>query len=540
MSIIYPLHPVEILQLIAQQLDSHDLLACILVCKVWSNSFRPVLWHTVVVSSSGPDFFAPQNQPLLRHIRVLDYRAHPHETLLPTLGFAHLTTLKICPLSLRCVLNDPIALWTNTTAVLHTLSQGPLSTLELSHSTATADFWNAAASCRHLRRLVLKYLDIACDVFQPFWRACHNVETLVLDNAVVYTGGSAIHWNHKRFARLKHIVLEGEDSALPESYVSSLPWLLAPYLETIYCSNKKGILPVDLNSLVAEIRDATQAAREGKAFYVGDGEAQEGGGGGELHLASGNNNASSHPKIEHLLKGLVPGQRVREFMCGNMSPPLYAGDLHKIIRNMAALEKFCVRRLGRRPNIRHELAPLQQHVNTLVELDIWGCPLEHATLVGFLEQCPRLQVFVADCINAAWVTRSRPWVCAGLRKFRVQFHVYNGSNMDTWFDKQQEMLLERLAGLPCLERLYVPEYWYRCGLEHLKGLAHVQDVYFGSSIDELQEADARWMVEQWPELKTVRMPAPSVGTDSRMSVDSARVFEDHGVECLTILYGDCP
>ncbi|KAG0096012.1 hypothetical protein BGZ93_005125 [Podila epicladia] len=279
---------------------------------------------------------------------------------------------------------------------------------------------------------------------------------------------------------------------------------------------------------------ATQAARVGEAYYVVVDEPQEEG--DELCLASRDTIASSDPETDRLLKGLISGQRIREFMCGEMSPTLYPGDLHKIIRNMAALEKFCVHQLPRGPkiqNIRHELAALQQHVNTLVELDITGCDLEQATLIGFLEQCARLQVFAANSISihAIGTTQSRPWVCAGLRKFRVHFHVYSGSsqylNMDT-IDKLQEMLLERLAGLLYLEEFYMPGYWYRCGLERLKGLTHVQDVYLGNSIEKLQEADARWIVEQWPELKMIHMPAPSF-SGPLISSDVARVFEDHGV-----------
>lgn len=89
MNIIYPLHPVEILQHIAEHLDSRNLFTCILACKVWSNSFRPELRHTVIASSSGPDFFNPLNQPFLRHIHHLDYHIHQSETRLPTLDFTH-------------------------------------------------------------------------------------------------------------------------------------------------------------------------------------------------------------------------------------------------------------------------------------------------------------------------------------------------------------------------------------------------------------------------------------------------------------------
>lgn len=43
MRLIHPLHLVEIQGLIANHLDTIDLLACVLVCKAWSNSFRRAL-----------------------------------------------------------------------------------------------------------------------------------------------------------------------------------------------------------------------------------------------------------------------------------------------------------------------------------------------------------------------------------------------------------------------------------------------------------------------------------------------------------------
>lgn len=88
---------------------------------------------------------------------------------------------------------------------------------------------------------------------------------------------------------------------------------------------------------------------------------------------------------------------------------------------------------------------------------------------------------------------------------RVDF--YTGKNSAysslTAFDEEQEELLERLAGLPCLERFYVPEYWYRCELhcaeselDRLRRLNRVQDIYFSpTSIDELKDADVEWMLE---------------------------------------------
>lgn len=148
-----PTHP--------QRLNANGLLACMLVCKKWSNSFRLVLWNIVVTSSTGPDFFDPQSQPLLRHILYL-------ETQLPTLGFIHLVSLKICPLKTRGDLKDLNLLWTPIIAIIRTLSTRPISTINLCSDAATVEFWAALASCTRLRTFILKGLTIPPWMFPPF------------------------------------------------------------------------------------------------------------------------------------------------------------------------------------------------------------------------------------------------------------------------------------------------------------------------------------------------------------------------------------
>lgn len=75
------------------------------------------------------------------------------------------------------------------------------------------------------------------------------------------------------------------------------------------------------------------------------------------------------------------------------------------------------------------------------------------------------------------------------------------SRVASWKEREvlaleQELMLQRLAGLPALERLYLVTQ----GLERLKGLRRVRDVWFElESINRLKVADAEWMVEPWPD-----------------------------------------
>lgn len=423
------------------------------------------------------------------------------------------------------------------TAIIHNLAHGPLSTLELCNDSATVEFWEALARCTALHTLILKNLRISGNVFPAFWRASFRFESLFLYNTMVNADDNHApqHWYGARSRRLKHIVLE-QNSVLRQSDLASLPWYCAPYLETERCSSGS-VSRADMQALQLKIWRASIAARKGCVFYgAGTGDQSE-----LLFLDQEDDEhlmgAEPCCDIEQL-RGLIPGRKIREFQC--VLPPLNCEFcLVPIIRNMDALEKFSV---GPLRHARHELAPLQQHVDTLVELDLWHCNLAEATLVRFLEQCPRLQVFVANRIQAEAVVKSRPWVCTGMRQLRVPLQSTPMSQLHSpvpGLDEEHEQLLERLAGLPCLERFYMPKYWYRCGLDRLRGLAHVQDVYFtATSIISLEEVDARWMVEHWPALKTVRMPAHNI--EHNLSLGAGRVFEDHGVECLQLVDGQCP
>jgi len=117
-----------------------------------------------------------------------------------------------------------------------------------------------------------------------------------------------------------------------------------------------------------------------------------------------------------------------------------------------------------------------------VELDLWQCRLTSFATVRFLQECSRSQVLVAKKEDTAVVCQSLPWVCEGLRVFSVQLlSRWSRVDGDVWTQElngEQEMVLGRLAGLPCLEMLFVPDYLYLVGLDHVKGLTWVQEAWF--------------------------------------------------------------
>lgn len=177
------------------------------------------------------------------------------------------------------------------------------------------------------------------------------------------------------------------------------------------------------------------------------------------------------------------------------------------------------------------LAPLEQHVETLVELDVRECNLTSKRLVMFLEQCPRLQVFVADKVDAVVAAKSRLWAYySSMRQLQLEFYLGEPSFLPE-LDEALEHLLEKLGGFARLERFYMPEYWHRYGLGRLQILTKVKDVQFTSaSLELLTVADAKWMVEHWPELTKVRMPIST--TDTKFTFEATDLLKDHGVKLL--------
>ncbi|KAG0080995.1 hypothetical protein BGZ93_005126 [Podila epicladia] len=503
-----------------------------LVCHSWSHSFRPSFWRTVVVSSLGPDFSDPRTRDLLRNTRHLEFRG-PSDSPLPVQSLLHLTSLKISPRRLDSTAEQ--LFWSSITEVVHILgtSNFPLFSIEICLHQGTAPFWEALLTCTKLTSLTLSNLHIERFLIHKFWLVASTVESITLRNATTQAHSHPFRPHYRTpFVRLRHLVLKGT-SSLRWVNGTNLPWLRAPNLETIRCSSGHAISFMDIDNLALEIKAASEAAATGSLFYGPGGAADK------VEYVRGQFYDPWHgvpamtwlvedPDVFQQYRGMVPGKRIRWFEC--MLPNYVAPrPMADVIRNIDTLERFVVH--GVREAML-ALAPLEKHVETLVELDVRDCNLTSERLVVFLEQCPRLQVFVADKVEAAVAARSRPWACCtSMRRLQVQFYVEELS-LSPELDGVLEHLLERLAGFERLERFYMPEYWYRYGLDRLQTLTMVRDVQYtpASSVELLAVADAKWMVEHWPELTKVRVPVST--TDYKIPFEATSLLKTHGVECL--------
>lgn len=513
----HPLHLPEIQDLIGHHLDTSSLLAATLVCKDWCASFRPALWHTVISSSCSPDFGDPYAQKFLRHIRHLHVRIRLFDWPLPTYGFSRLTSLTISSVEDGYNAN----LWASLTEIVQNLAKqkaNPLSSIELHAQPGPVEFWTALSTCL-LKSLALMDLFVSEPKFPAFWQVCSTVESIHLRNTKAQAyGHPAEPVFRKRFFHLKHLTMEG-DSALLWSGLNgqpALPWIQAPNLETVALRGEKHLHGSDLKNWVMDIEYANLAVDCGYTFYGHNGieydMIYEYYSAYEVPDDISDSAVTDKEDLDmEQYDSLVPGKKIHSFEC--RYPPLdYGGTMSVVIRNMELVQKVIINRLK---SASIGLKSLTAHLETLVELDLLQCYLPSMMVVRFLEECPRLQVYIGDVVESGAVRESGPWACTGMRKFKVEFYSEKEVSEPLEFEREQENLLERLTRMPCLETFFMPEHFYKVGLDRLRGLTQVQDIWFPSrAYQKLTAADVEWMKQYWPQLKVVR--AVSVGEIRRL------------------------
>ncbi|KAF9299099.1 hypothetical protein BGZ74_009106 [Mortierella antarctica] len=423
-------------------------------------------------------------------------------------------------------------LWESLTEIVQNLTRqkvNPLSTIELHTQAGPVAFWTALSTC-HLTSLTLADLFVDEIKFPAFWKVCSTVKSIHLRNTQARADGHPAEPKfRKRFFRLKHLIMEGASALLWSSMGGkpALPWIRAPNLETVSLTGYETLHKSDLKNWVLDIDFAKQAADSGCMFYGRDGieyyMEYEYYNAYELPDNGGDGLDDDQEGLEMLqYDGLIPGAKIHSFDC--RYPPLDDCTISVLIGNMDSVQKMAVNRLK---NAIRSLASLMAHLETLVELDLWKCYLTSTMVVRFLEECPRLQVFVGDVVESGVVWKSRPWTCVGMKKLDIEFYSEQELSEPLEFDHEQEHILERLAQMPCLETFSMPAYFYRFGLNHLRRLVQVHDVSFSSEAYlKLTVSDVKWMGQHWPRLKVVRSVSAS---DIRCRPEVMNAFAALGV-----------
>ncbi|KAF9388915.1 hypothetical protein CPC16_006163 [Podila verticillata] len=511
MTFLYALDLHEILILIAEHLDRSDILSCTKVSKTFYASFLPFLWQKVVVTQEGPNFSHAQH--LLHKIHHLELQSSPTSSSVPTHGFIHLTTFKISGLDNPKNHHDDN--WPHLTAIL--LNLGPNCTLvsfELRHSTASPAFWIALSQC-HLSSLTIAHSVVPATAFSAFWEMCTVLESIHIHDVDFQSGGMPLPKNGSRLLRLKHLThsyirLSGQSSQEQEQEQEEgaiFPWIFAPHLETLCLVDGFQRTPTfDLSRMAEGIRLAQEAAATSR----------------------GNDTVKDPSPFETL----IPGRKIRSLEI-HTNRGHHDRDIAFLINNIKILQSITLEFPGQ---ALQTFCALGRHRKTLTKIHTRFCGVDSVEVLTLLAGCDQLQILAAAAIHSRDMPWSQPWVCLGLKQLSVVI-VVDAVPSDESYVCAARGVFERLGRLVQLEFLDLsggdPSKEARIPLKVGMGLGQLQELkelqhlrLQGAMFAEMAVADAAWMVQHWPRLKTVQVRQIDAG---KPAPEVEKVFADAGV-----------
>ncbi|KAF9383498.1 hypothetical protein CPC16_008894 [Podila verticillata] len=497
-----PINLPEICTLIAKHLSRAELLACCTVSKDWHAFFLPYLWQSVVFNAAGPIFSDSDTDPRVANIHNLKYNYGVFEGPMPRQGYIRLTELEISQKRyyseqemVRNWFNGvrAVNLWHLPIALLHSLADGPLSSLKVTNIYESyVEFWEATLQCRQLKSFHLR------DVFfpesqigLPLWKVCRSVETLNLSSCLPICTVPF----HTRLFRLKHLTMhnthfEFEDYDKWESVKS---WLCSPNLETLeYSNSSTSYCSDEFHEMVEDIRAAKVAAAEGRNHY-------------ELAPDSSTCGKGVDEDVE-LYRGVIPGKALHSLETDNSD--IEDEDLGFLVNNMDALRKLCV------PYFSFgavTMEALDRHRLTIVELSLLCDSVNTSQALSTVMSCAQLEILELDFVAIADFVQSEPWACFGLKRLSIAFQ-----NVTPWvisdMNTASPAIWKRLSCLTKLERLNTywkgnfcgrcsPMFTLECGLGQLSTLKEMRQVEV--DLYALDALEAGWMIGAWPKLKLV-------------------------------------
>jgi len=172
------------------------------------------------------------------------------------------------------------------------------------------------------------------------------------------------------------------------------------------------------------------------------------------------------------------------------------------------------------------------HFKTLTKVDLSSAVVDPDDQIAGVPQwvqevltsCPLLECVVARAISAQDIADGQPWVCLGLKEFRVMINMEfkksdRGPERPRFTETQQGLCRAVYRQLGRLEKLRVLDMrrlgWdahmmryaplpleLRLGLGELSGLKDIEVVGF-HRYQDMRKADVEWMLQQWPYLSAI-------------------------------------
>jgi hypothetical protein len=162
----------------------------------------------------------------------------------------------------------------------------------------------------------------------------------------------------------------------------------------------------------------------------------------------------------------------------------------------------------------------QSHFKTLTKVDLFSAVAIPQCVQEVLESCPLLEHLAATVITAQDIINGKPWLCLGLKEFKVMINMGfgrtkldRGAKRPKFSESEQGLCHAVFEQLGRLEQLRVLDlrrhYWFtdmrayfplplelRLGLGQLSRLEDIEVIGFYGSQD-LRMTDLEWMLRSW-------------------------------------------
>ncbi|KAG0200272.1 hypothetical protein BGX28_006637 [Mortierella sp. GBA30] len=202
----------------------------------------------------------------------------------------------------------------------------------------------------------------------------------------------------------------------------------------------------------------------------------------------------------------------------------------------------------------------QLHFSTLREATFGF--LKEPWVLDVLASCPSLEIISAQQLMAPTImSDKRPWVCLGLKEFRVLIglsvtNVGSRAQIREQIQEQNRAVygqLAKLLQLKVLDLSVSPSMTHMLGrallalqldmgLDLLSGLTKLEAIYL-SKDQEMRRKDALWIVENWTRLKAIIGGRLSSRKISKVSMDKyvwdyelSRILNGHGILTPSSVY----
>ncbi|KAG0237988.1 hypothetical protein BGX31_003380 [Mortierella sp. GBA43] len=444
-----PLEIPEIVDLIAAYLESGAIATCLLVSKVWHDSFLPHRWRVIRAGHGSRNQWSNQRGPhpvdVYRHRHLIqDLSLLGDLSGLDKYQYPNLHKLRIDLSSTSIIPDHWISLdFTETCPSMVVLNFDSVN--------LTSESWRSLSAHEHIKKLHLTRVEIHAPEASLFWKTCEGLESLTL-NEVTFEHADIPP--DLLFHRLHKVVMwriEGLDDAAQLDLILRSPKLAD--VDWASDGSRSAIHPTILSRPIGN----RHWPHLNKLFI--DCELRD------SELAS-------------ILDGVGDG----------------SGNMVQLWLIRCLLGRQASRALG-------------VHFGTLVKLNLTGCVSASSSIFrDILCSCDQLEELLARNVFAKDVVESGPWVCRRLQRLKICFR-FKASEQDL-----QKLIFQRLATLLHLETLImhlplrdecndeVLEFRLDCGLEELVTLQRLTILSFdifsdrGSYYPQLGKDEVDWIV----------------------------------------------